>query len=186
MDLLLTWTYLADLGLPDIRTRLLQSQDAGLLNFLRISKQRAGGRAFFHKAKFLWKGLPIYVREADSVSTFRSLLKTHLFSRSYDWVLSGPACEGEWQGTGMTNHPGCLCLAGSPLSTGILCLWPYYGGWVTGLLVLSHAVLGRGASCCARLPSLYSTWVGWVTDVIFFHVLGQWVGYLRGLCSHLS
>ncbi|CDQ70230.1 unnamed protein product [Oncorhynchus mykiss] len=26
----------------------------------------------------------IHVRDADSVSTFKSLLKTHLFSRSYD------------------------------------------------------------------------------------------------------
>jgi hypothetical protein len=31
-------------------------------------------------------------------------------------------CESEWQGTGATNQPCCLCLAGSPLSTGILCL----------------------------------------------------------------
>jgi hypothetical protein len=52
-------------------------------------------------------------------------------------------CEGERQGTGATNYPGCLCLAGS---TGILCLCPYYGGWVTGLLVLFHVVPRRGAS----------------------------------------
>ena len=30
--------------------------------------------------------------------------------------------EGERKGSGATNHPCCLCLAGSPLSTGILCL----------------------------------------------------------------
>ena len=31
-------------------------------------------------------------------------------------------CEGEWKGSGATNRPCCLCLTGSPLSTGILCL----------------------------------------------------------------
>ena len=55
-------------------------------------------------------------------------------------------CEGELKGTGATNLPCCLCLAGSPLSTVILCLKPYYRGLVTGLLVLFHAVPRRGAS----------------------------------------
>ena len=49
----------------------------------RISKQTAGGRAFSYRAPFLWNGLPTHVREADSVSTFKSLLRTHLFSGSY-------------------------------------------------------------------------------------------------------
>uniref|UniRef100_A0A4W5LFQ7 Reverse transcriptase domain-containing protein n=1 Tax=Hucho hucho TaxID=62062 RepID=A0A4W5LFQ7_9TELE len=76
--------YLSDLVLPYIPTRTLWSQDAGLLTVPRISKQTAGGRAFSYRAPFLWNGLPIHVRDADSVSTFKSLLKTHLFSRSYD------------------------------------------------------------------------------------------------------
>ena len=38
------------------------------------------------RAPFLWNGLPTHVRDANSVSTFKSLLKTHLFSGSYDWV----------------------------------------------------------------------------------------------------
>ena len=72
-------TYLSDLVLPYIPTRTLQSQDADLLIVPRISKQTAGGRAFSYRAQFLWNGLPIHVR-----ATFQSLLKTHLFSRSYD------------------------------------------------------------------------------------------------------
>ena len=75
---------LSDLVLPYIPTRTLRSQDAGLLTVPRISKQTAGGRAFSYRAPFLWNGLPIHVRDADSVSTFKSLLKTHLFSRSYN------------------------------------------------------------------------------------------------------
>ena len=77
-------TYLSDLVLPYIPTRTLRSQDAGLLIVPRISKQTAGGRAFSYRAPFLWNGLPTHVRDADLVSTFKSLLKTHLFSGSYD------------------------------------------------------------------------------------------------------
>ena len=84
-------TFLSDLVLP---TRTLRSQDAGLLTVPRICKQTAGGRAFSYRAQFLWNGLPVHVRDADSVSTFKSLLKTHLFSRSYDWVQAGP---GVWR-----------------------------------------------------------------------------------------
>ena len=77
-------TYLSDLVLPYIPTRTLRSQDVGLLTVPRISKQTAESRAFSYRAPFLWNGLPTHVRDADSVSTFKSLLKTHLFSRSYD------------------------------------------------------------------------------------------------------
>uniref|UniRef100_A0A8C7RA04 Reverse transcriptase domain-containing protein n=1 Tax=Oncorhynchus mykiss TaxID=8022 RepID=A0A8C7RA04_ONCMY len=77
-------TYPSDLVLPYIPTRTLRSQDAGLLIVPRISKQTAGGRAFSYRAPFLWNGLPTHVRDANSVSTFKSLLKTHLFSGSYD------------------------------------------------------------------------------------------------------
>ena len=75
-------TYLSDLVLLYIRT--LRSQDADLLIVPRISKQTAGGRDFSYRAKFLWNGLPTHLRDANSVSTFKSLLKTHLFSGSYD------------------------------------------------------------------------------------------------------
>uniref|UniRef100_A0A8K9Y2X2 Reverse transcriptase domain-containing protein n=1 Tax=Oncorhynchus mykiss TaxID=8022 RepID=A0A8K9Y2X2_ONCMY len=104
-------TYLSDLVLPYIPTRTLRSQDAGLLIVPRISKQTTGGRAFSYRAPFLWSGLPTHVRDANSVSTFKSLLKTHLFSGSQN----GKALERR-------NSPCCLCLAGSSLSTGILCL----------------------------------------------------------------
>jgi hypothetical protein len=64
------------------------------------------------------------------------------------------APECEWKGTGAPNCPCCLCMAGSPLSTWILCLKPYYRGWVTGLLVHFHAVPRRGTSL---------EWVEWLT-----------------------
>ena len=70
------------LVLPYISTRTIWSQDAGLLIVSRISKQTAGGRAFSYRAQFLWNGRPIHVRDMDSVSTFKSLLKTRLLSMS--------------------------------------------------------------------------------------------------------
>jgi hypothetical protein len=76
-------THLSDLVLPYIPTRTLRSQDTGLLIVPKTSKQTAGWRAFSYSAPFLWNGLPTHVRDADSITTFKSLLKTHLFSRSY-------------------------------------------------------------------------------------------------------
>uniref|UniRef100_A0A8K9XAS1 Reverse transcriptase domain-containing protein n=1 Tax=Oncorhynchus mykiss TaxID=8022 RepID=A0A8K9XAS1_ONCMY len=58
-------TYLSDLVLPYIPTRMLRSQDAGLLIVPSISKQTAGGRAFSYTAQFLWNGLPTHVRDAN-------------------------------------------------------------------------------------------------------------------------
>ncbi|KAJ7987687.1 hypothetical protein DPEC_G00329060 [Dallia pectoralis] len=76
-------TYLAELVQPYIPTRNLRSKDAGLLIVPKISKQTAGGRAFSYRAPLLWNELPIWVRNVDSVQTFKSQLKTYLFSKVY-------------------------------------------------------------------------------------------------------
>ena len=107
--------HLSDLVLPYIPTHTLRSQDAVLLIVHRISKQTAGGRAFSYRAQFLWNGLPIHVREADSVRIIASV------GPMIECSLT-QGCEGERKGTWATNHLCCLCLAGSPLSIGILCL----------------------------------------------------------------
>ena len=75
-------SYLSALVLPYIPTRTLRAQDAGLLIVPRISKQTAGGRAFSYRAPFLWNGLPTHVRDANSASTYKSILKTHLITGS--------------------------------------------------------------------------------------------------------
>ena len=77
-------TYPSDLVLPYIPTHTLRSQDTGLLSVLRISKQTVGGRAFSYRAQLVCIGWPIHVRDTNLVSTFTSLLTTHLFNRSYD------------------------------------------------------------------------------------------------------
>jgi hypothetical protein len=67
--------------------------------------------------------------------------------------------KSEREVTGERNHPCRLCLAGSPLSLGILYL--YYGVCVTGLFMLSYVFPIRthhvmpGFARYTRLP-----WVG--------------------------
>ncbi|KAJ8390578.1 hypothetical protein AAFF_G00101840, partial [Aldrovandia affinis] len=76
-------SYLTDLLHPYNPPCSLRSQDAGNLVVPRISKNTAGGRAFSYRAPLLWNSLPISVKESDTVSIFKSRLKTHLFSLSY-------------------------------------------------------------------------------------------------------
>ncbi len=64
-------------------TRPLRSQDADLLVVPEISKSRLGARAFSYQAPLLWNSLSISVREADTLSTFKSRLKTFLFDKAY-------------------------------------------------------------------------------------------------------
>ncbi|XP_074496841.1 uncharacterized protein LOC141770891 [Sebastes fasciatus] len=77
-------SYLKELIVPYYPTRALRSQNAaGLLEVPRVSKSRMGARAFSYQAPLLWNQLPVPVREADTVSTFKSRLKTFLFDNAY-------------------------------------------------------------------------------------------------------
>uniref|UniRef100_A0A4W6G917 Reverse transcriptase domain-containing protein n=1 Tax=Lates calcarifer TaxID=8187 RepID=A0A4W6G917_LATCA len=76
-------SYLKDLIVPYNPTRTLRSQNAGLLVVPRVSKSRMGGRAFSYQAPLLWNLLPVSVREADTLCTFKSRLKTFLFDKAY-------------------------------------------------------------------------------------------------------
>uniref|UniRef100_A0A3Q1HXJ9 Uncharacterized protein n=1 Tax=Anabas testudineus TaxID=64144 RepID=A0A3Q1HXJ9_ANATE len=44
----------------------------------------SGGRAFSYKAPKLWNSLPNSVRDSDTVSVFKSRLKTYLFSQAFE------------------------------------------------------------------------------------------------------
>ncbi|XP_067351072.1 uncharacterized protein [Channa argus] len=76
-------SYIEDLIAPYHPSRPLRSQNAGLLVVPRISKSRMGGRAFSYQAPLLWNQLPVQIREADTLSTFKSKLKTFLFNKAY-------------------------------------------------------------------------------------------------------
>ncbi|KAI2660988.1 RNA-directed DNA polymerase from mobile element jockey [Labeo rohita] len=64
-------------------SRSLRSQNSGLLVVPRIAKSTKGGRAFSHLAPKLWNSLPDNVRGSDTLSLFKSRLKTHLFSQAF-------------------------------------------------------------------------------------------------------
>ncbi|KAI2644828.1 putative RNA-directed DNA polymerase from transposon BS [Labeo rohita] len=64
-------------------SRSLRSQNSGLLVVPRIAKYTKGGRAFSHLAPKLWNSLPDNVWGSDTLSLFKSRLKTHLFSQAF-------------------------------------------------------------------------------------------------------
>uniref|UniRef100_A0A8C4DRA9 Reverse transcriptase domain-containing protein n=1 Tax=Dicentrarchus labrax TaxID=13489 RepID=A0A8C4DRA9_DICLA len=76
-------SYLKELIVPYYPTRTLRSLNAGLLVVPIVSKSRTGARAFSYQAPLLWNQLPVVVREADTLTTFKSRLKTFLFDKAY-------------------------------------------------------------------------------------------------------
>ena len=76
-------SYLNELLIPYYPTRPLRSQTAGLLVVPRVSKSRMGARAFSYQAPLLWNQLPGQVREVDTLSRFKTSLKTFLFNKAY-------------------------------------------------------------------------------------------------------
>ncbi len=63
--------------------RWLRSQNSGLLVVPRIAKSTKEGRTFSYLAPKLWNSLPDNVRGSDTLSLFKSVLKTHLFSQAF-------------------------------------------------------------------------------------------------------
>ncbi len=60
-----------------------RSQNSGLLVVPRIAKSTKGGRTFSYLASELLNSLPDNVRGSDTLSLFKSRLKTHLFSQAF-------------------------------------------------------------------------------------------------------
>jgi len=75
--------YLMDLLSLYIPSRSLRSLNSRLLVIPSISKSTKGGRAFSHLTPTLWNNLPDMVRGSDSLSQFKTRLKTHLFSQAF-------------------------------------------------------------------------------------------------------
>ena len=76
-------SYLKDALVPYHPNRALRSQNAGLLVVPKVYKSTVGGRAFSSQAPVLWNQLPVHVKEADTVSIFKTRLKTFLFEIAY-------------------------------------------------------------------------------------------------------
>ena len=56
---------------------------AGTLVLQRFKRLKHGGRSFSSAAPILWNCLPVEIRNANTVESFKSLLKTHLFREYY-------------------------------------------------------------------------------------------------------
>ena len=77
--------YLCDLITPYTPPRTLRSNSTltGSLVEQRYKRLKHGGRTFSSAAPLLWNCLPTEIRNATTVCTFKSLLKTHLFREHY-------------------------------------------------------------------------------------------------------
>ena len=71
-------SYIKDLLDPYKPERTLRSSDKA-----RLDPPTQGDRAFSARAPFLWNALPIDIKRAVSVSSFKSLLKTHLYTKCF-------------------------------------------------------------------------------------------------------
>lgn len=76
--------YLSELLHPYTPTRSLRSADQLLLRVPKTRRKLRGDRAFATAAPKLWNELPLHIRQSSSVATFKSLLKTHLFSLAFN------------------------------------------------------------------------------------------------------
>ena len=62
----------------------LRSNSELLLQKPRLKTLKTlGNRSFALAAPTLWNGLPVEIRHAESVSSFKRLLKTHLFRKAF-------------------------------------------------------------------------------------------------------
>lgn len=74
--------YLQDMLVTSCPTRSLRSNKGPVLSLPKV-KTKAGSRAFYSCAPSLWNKLPLSVRSAPSIATFRNGLKTHLFDLAF-------------------------------------------------------------------------------------------------------
>ena len=76
-------SYLAELIQRYCPTRSLRSESKSLLVVPKTLTFTYGSRCFSQSAATLWNPLPDHVKDAKSLSQFKSNLKTHLFKKAY-------------------------------------------------------------------------------------------------------
>jgi len=75
--------YLADLIDSYEPSRCLQSTNCHLLAVPSCVKSSFASRAFCVSSPNNWNSLPVHIHSSDSLVTFQSRLKSHLFSSAY-------------------------------------------------------------------------------------------------------
>ena len=76
-------SYLCDLLKRHVPSRSLRSGDANLLDVPKTKRRTWGDRAFSFAAPTLWNALPKTLRDASTLQTFKTALKTHLFNIAF-------------------------------------------------------------------------------------------------------
>ena len=74
--------YLSDLVSRYVPARPLRSSDCNLVLVPR-TYSKYGDRRFSVSGPVLWNDLPENIRDADSTAIFKTLLKTHLYSKAF-------------------------------------------------------------------------------------------------------
>ena len=80
-------SYLTSLVTPYAPTRSLRSAAQRSLTILRYNLDRYGRRTFSVSCPSLWNNLPLTIREADSLTKFQSVLRTHLFRNAFKTMV---------------------------------------------------------------------------------------------------
>lgn len=75
--------YLSELLTPYAPVRSVRSESQFLLNVPRSRLKTRGDRAFSVAAPKLWNNLPLHIRAAPTLDSFKSALKTHLFTLAF-------------------------------------------------------------------------------------------------------
>ncbi|KAF7664695.1 hypothetical protein LDENG_00169080 [Lucifuga dentata] len=65
-------------------SRALRSQNTSLLLVPIANKKSVGSRAFCHRAPVLWNRLPVEIRQSSSLDSFKSKLKTYLYTLCFN------------------------------------------------------------------------------------------------------
>lgn len=76
--------YISDLIVPYSPSRVLRSTDQRLLKVPCCNLKSKGDCAFSVVGPKLWNSFPFHVRSAPSIITFKSYLKTDLFSLAFE------------------------------------------------------------------------------------------------------
>ncbi len=77
-------SYLLELLCAHVPVRTLRSTDQFLVDHPTSRLRTRGDRAFAVAAAYLWNALPFVIRSAQSLESFKSLLKTHLFALDFN------------------------------------------------------------------------------------------------------
>ncbi len=140
-------------------TRFLRSHNSGLLVVPRIAKSTKGDITFSYLAPKLWNSPPDNVRGSDTLSLFKSRLKTHLFSQAFIKMnLTILFCQSIW----IYAHYYALACVILIISSRVIPGWNncyvyylyYFSVSATGLTSLN---IGSGSgskfNCAARVGS---------------------------------